>query len=111
MKVWDDWGNATANLTTIHGWAIEKTVLMNTLGKSLSQMDVDLISTGGVTGIQTEPDTVQLKLENHNDIKAKLLIGADGANSRVRKFSKIPNTVWPYDKISIEFLIKVERNL
>ena len=51
MKVWDDWGNATANLTTIHGWAIEKTVLMNTLGKSLSQMDVDLISTGGVTGI------------------------------------------------------------
>ena len=51
MKVWDDWGNATANLTTIHGWAIEQTELMNTLHKRLSQMDVDLISNGAVTGI------------------------------------------------------------
>ena len=41
MKVWDDWGNATTNLTTIHGWAIEKTELMKALKQSLDQMDVD----------------------------------------------------------------------
>ena len=60
-----------------------------------------------------------LKTNDNDDIHADLVIGADGANSRVRKYINFVNSDWASDKkrnyiknyLGIQYRIKVEENL
>ena len=60
-----------------------------------------------------------LKTNDNDDIHADLVIGADGANSRVRKYINFVNSDWASDKkrnyiknyLGIQYRIKVEEDL
>jgi len=60
-----------------------------------------------------------LKTNDNDDIHADLVIGADGANSRVRKYINFVNSDWVSDKkrdyiknyLGIQYRIKVEEDL
>lgn len=47
-------------------------------------------------------------LDNGDVYKTRLLVGADGFNSPVRKFSKIPSRGWFYDRFGVVATMKLE---
>ncbi len=51
-----------------------------------------------VNSIQHHPDFVSLKTEEHGEIIAKLVIGADGANSQIRQLAGIGSNGWQYQQ-------------
>ncbi len=51
-----------------------------------------------VNSIQNHPDFVSLKTEEHGEIIAKLVIGADGANSQIRQLAGIGSSGWQYQQ-------------
>ncbi|GAO50735.1 hypothetical protein G7K_4856-t1 [Saitoella complicata NRRL Y-17804] len=50
----------------------------------------------------------QLELSNGRKLTARLLIGADGANSPVRSFTKIESRGWDYDRHGVVATLKIE---
>lgn len=49
-----------------------------------------------------------ITLDNGEVYKARLLVGADGFNSPVRKFSKIPSRGWFYNRFGVVATMKLE---
>ncbi|ESK94906.1 ubiquinone biosynthesis monooxygenase coq6 [Moniliophthora roreri MCA 2997] len=65
--------------------------------------NISIIDKTKVQTIESEgPGTWPLvRLDNHQVLKARLLVGADGFNSPVRTFAQIPSFGWAYDTQAI----------
>jgi len=51
----------------------------------------------------------QLRLDDERIVNAKLLVGADGANSMVRRILNIPTREWDYDQSAIVCTVRTEQ--
>ena len=70
------------------GHIVENNVTQMALWKCLDQMQaVDRIVPASITGIEIGPDRVQVALDSGRRLVSPLLIGADGAGSRVRELA------------------------
>lgn len=79
------------------GWIVENDVIRNALWQKVSEDNNILQITEPLTSINIGEAEVFLTIENHLPIIAKLVIGADGANSWVRKTLAMPITFHDYD--------------
>ena len=92
------------------GYIIEDAVIRKSLIDELMQHDnVDYICPEEVLSFEEKTDYISLQLKSGKSISAKLLVAADGANSKLRKLSKIEMQSYDYNHSAIVFNVKTER--
>ena len=91
------------------GFFVENRLLQLGCHEALKQYEnVELISDHTVQDIQLA-NSATVKLSSGKTIEAKWLIGADGANSQVRKAAGIGTTGWQYAQQAMGITIKMEK--
>jgi ubiquinone biosynthesis monooxygenase Coq6 len=133
MEVWDgltdsritfDWNHAGPHLTARRAdagqtiaYMIENTNLTTGLQDFISHVGgIDIISPARVESIShgTSDDTVDLStwptvhLDSGRKLVARLLVGADGANSPVRTFAGIQARGWDYSRMGVVATLRLE---
>lgn len=103
MRVWD-----AGNRSHIHfasamvgepclGWIVENRLIQHALLERLrNHPEVSLRCPATLQGFQVYPQYVQLELEGGEQLRTQLLVGADGARSRVRELAGLSTTGWSY---------------
>lgn len=98
MEVWDAEGTGRIKFHawdvgyTHLGWIAENTVITAGLLAQLKTGKVTLLDNTQVLGIEKSRSSVSVLCENKSAITGRLLVAADGADSRVRKWAGIPIT-------------------
>ncbi len=93
-KVWDQNSHGSLDFDCSDedvdhlGHIIENDAIQSALYASLDKTDVEFIS-AKLDDIQKLEDGYKVKLDNNKIIECSLLIGADGARSRIRELAKI----------------------
>jgi 2-octaprenyl-6-methoxyphenol hydroxylase len=84
------------------GWIINNRDLRKALYERIeSQQSVRHIAPDGAIDFTAYDDYIAVKLYSGKTIHGKLLIGADGRNSFVRKHAEIPTRKWPYNQQAV----------
>jgi 2-octaprenylphenol hydroxylase len=119
MKVWDELGTASIEfdsaelyqdslgcilenqniIAALHSVLADQANLKTFLGDKLTSIKL----------IETEADQHLLTLESGQLIQCKLLVAADGANSKVRQWASMPTREWDYQHEAIVATIKTSR--
>ncbi|GAC13203.1 FAD-dependent oxidoreductase [Aliiglaciecola lipolytica] len=115
MHVWeqDSFAKIAFSATDIHrshlGSIIENQAIRLGLLQQLNTVsNVDLMDSAKIANIAMGQSESFISLENGHHLSSKLVVGADGANSLVRKVAKLPLTFWDYDHIAIVATIESE---
>ena len=87
---------------------IENRHLIDALVERAKAVGIDLRATA-VSRFDTAPSSVTAVLADGSEIKAKLLVGADGARSAIREHAGIAFHGWSYDQSGIVTTIAHER--
>lgn len=93
------------------GHIVEHSALLNGLLKALAEMpNVELLCPARISEIRRGAATgdIELALENHS-ISTRLLVGADGSNSRVRSECAFRERAWDYGHSAIVGTLRTER--
>jgi 2-octaprenylphenol hydroxylase len=103
MHVWDKQGFASLNFDQQSvnqaqlGWIIENNVIRQALWQQVEKTAGITLVTDKLSSIAEGDTEVFASFENHPPIIAKLVIGADGANSWLRQQMKMPIIFRDYD--------------
>lgn len=115
MQVWeqDSFANIDFSHHDIHrhhlGTIIENEVIRQALlEKVKAQSTIELICPATIATLAFGQAECFISLTNEQTVTAKLVIGADGANSFVRRVANLPYTFWDYDHIAIVATIETE---
>ncbi len=115
MYVWSGKNNIEFNSTDIAhenlGFIVEQRALLQPALEKLKQgFQVDLYYPQQITEFSRVSDSIEVTLDNGDLFRTRLLVGADGANSRVRKFAGIETVSWAYDQTAIVATVKTEKD-
>ncbi|HHQ13790.1 MAG TPA: hypothetical protein ENK16_02070 [Chromatiales bacterium] len=91
------------------GYIVENDLLRWQLWQRATEQDIRLLTNSRLDRLQREPDSVHLRLESGQCIHTRLLIGADGAASRVRTCLGIDAQRRPYAQQGIVTHVATER--
>ncbi|WP_162622669.1 UbiH/UbiF/VisC/COQ6 family ubiquinone biosynthesis hydroxylase [Salinisphaera orenii] len=100
MKVWDGAGGDTLHLahTAVGlpelGHIVENGLLVDRAWQQLANTSV--YSPAGLADLRTHADGAQLELDTGDRLSAALVVGAEGANSPVRRAAGIATSSWGY---------------
>ncbi len=72
------------------------------------QKNVNVFSENKLKTIATSDDGAWLTLQSGQNIMSKLVVGADGANSSLRKMMDIPLTYWDYNHHALVATVKTQ---
>lgn len=90
------------------GIIVENQALVNALAEAgEAQSNVQLV-TAGIERVLAGPNQTMLMLDNDEVLSCRLLVGADGANSFVRKQAGLPITFKDYEHTAIVANIKTD---
>ena len=98
----DDMGNDSL------GVIAENAALVNGLADSVMQQANVTVVTQSIERMLVGPSQSMLMLDNNDAISCRLLVGADGANSSVRKQANFPITFRDYEHTAIVANIQTE---
>lgn len=92
------------------GWIIENAKIRQCLHKRLEELKtVRIFAPASVQRIeQAETDHIRVQLEGGETLQARLLIGADGRQSFVRKWMDVETRQWSYNQSAIVCIIEHE---
>ena len=88
---------------------IENRHLVDALVKKAKALGVELRA-GAVIGFDHTPNTIEVALADGETISARLLVGADGARSKIRETAGIATHGWNYDQSAIVCTVSHERD-
>lgn len=116
MEVWDNdsFGRITfsaneQNLPHL-GHIVENNVVRDALWYKASQLrDVTLLAPAAIKKVAWGENDVFITLEDENMLTARLIVGADGANSWLRSHADIPLTFWDYEHTALVATIRTEK--
>jgi len=105
MRIWEDAGGPQAH-GGLHfdaaqvgepdlGHIVEDRLLRASLFNLLPD-DVEYLSGQQVADLVSEPGGIRLLLDSGADLRASLVVGADGRNSAIRQLAGISTTGWSY---------------
>ena len=87
---------------------VENRHLVDALVKKAKELGVEL-RTGAVAGFEHADHAVDVKLADGETMPARLLVGADGARSKIRELAGIATHGWNYDQSAIVTTVAHER--
>jgi ubiquinone biosynthesis monooxygenase Coq6 len=121
MKVWDGCSDARIEFdpdilgeNTEIAWMVENSNLQHALLSRLSEIDsslenkTEIIDSARVKDIIATDNWPVVELEDGRQLSGRLLVGADGGNSPVRKFAGIESRGWDYNRHGLVATVKVE---
>lgn len=115
MQVWEDQAfgriafSAAENKMANLGHIIENNCLTQALYEACDNAEnIQMFAGQKITAINRGDDQQIINLDSHNMIASKLIVGADGGNSFVRKTANFALTFWDYDHIAIVANIRTE---
>jgi len=113
MYVWDDGGAIHFDSADVGedalGHIVENRVVQIALWQRLQNVDnVSLICPAACTGLRRERDRMHVELADGRALAARVVVGADGAQSRVRQFAAIPIHGWAYDQHALVATVRHE---
>lgn len=115
MHVWDAGGPGKVHFdaadlgTAALGYIVEGRVLQDALARQLSTASsVELVAADELVTYEAGDTHIAIKLQSGREITAKLLVGADGANSRVRELAGIEMVGWSYGQQAIVATVETE---
>jgi len=88
---------------------VENRYLIDALVKKATELGVELRA-GAVSGFENSPNTIDVKLADGESIATRLLVGADGAKSRIREQAGIASHGWNYNQSGIVCTVAHERD-
>jgi 2-octaprenylphenol hydroxylase len=91
------------------GTIIENQALVNALSQAVTQQSNVHFVTAGIERVLAGPNQTMLMLDNNDALSCRLLVGADGANSYVRKQAGFPITFKDYEHTAIVANIRTEQ--
>ena len=115
MKVWDAVSDGKIHMSCIDigetelGYIIENRAILKSLYDSSASLDFDLSINVHIKRITGDPGDWHLLLGNGQTIQTKLIIGADGANSWVRKEMGFEVTEKPYQQNAIVAVVEMQK--
>ena len=116
LETWEAEGNSlvfdSSDLESPHlGHIIENRVIQLALWQQFERHDnITLLSDCAIEQIVLADDGQVLQLADGETIEARLLVGADGANSRVRQTAGIGVTAWDYRQHAMLINITTEQS-
>ncbi|KMQ76490.1 UbiH/UbiF/VisC/COQ6 family ubiquinone biosynthesis hydroxylase [Marinobacter subterrani] len=116
MTVWDGDGTGRIQFDAAElqaralGTIIENRGIVRALFSALAQSQVELIDGAAVTGCRRPGDHSVLELEGGRVVSAALVIGCDGANSRLRQWVGLPTREWDYDQQAIVATVRTSQS-
>ncbi|CAK9885735.1 MAG: 2-octaprenyl-3-methyl-6-methoxy-1,4-benzoquinol hydroxylase [Candidatus Erwinia impunctatus] len=101
LETWEEPGStvsfdATALGLSELGYMVENNVIQRALWQQLNQQPVTIITPASLRQMHYTGEGWQLTLENGDTLFARLVVGADGAASRVRQLAGIGIHGWQY---------------
>ncbi|NVK54757.1 MAG: FAD-dependent monooxygenase [Alteromonadaceae bacterium] len=115
MQVWDQdsFGRIEFNSDDMGmpelGHIIENQSLVNALYSQVSgQQNVQMLASTTISKVLSGQAETMLMLDNDEVVSCRLLVGADGANSAIRKYAKFPLTFKDYEHTAIVATIHTE---
>lgn len=119
MKVWDELGTASIEFDSAElyqdslGCILENQLIVSALHSVLAnQKNLTTYLGSKLTSIQlveNEAEQHLITLDNGQQIQCKLLVAADGANSKVRQWASMPTREWDYQHEAIVATIKTAK--
>ena len=116
MKIWDAGSNGQLHFDSAEigeaclGYIVENEAVLIALRAKISQSkNIQLKFNARLQDINFSNNEVTVITEDGQTMSAKLLIGADGANSRVRTIIGIANHSWQYSQTAIVSTIDSEK--
>ncbi len=113
MHVWDAAGTGEISFDSAEvgkqtlGAIIENKVLQKALLEQLKTHDnIEFIYPAQLIGIESNLENITLALSNHMQLTTRLLLGADGAESQVRKLANIEMKQWDYGQNALVCNVK-----
>ena len=92
------------------GYVGEHSYILSALQKSsLESSNITYFENSSIQNIDSQSDSTNVVINSNNQqltLKTKLLVGADGAKSYVRKFAEIKTRGWKYWQSCVAFTIK-----
>jgi 2-octaprenylphenol hydroxylase len=108
MQVWDASGSGNIHFDSADigmdtlGYIVENSVILAALWERLhNSTTIDVYCPARITTATWQGERVTLTFDNGRRLDAKLLIGADGADSTVRRLADITTRGWDYDQTAL----------
>ncbi len=107
-------GTTRLSAKTEHVPALGQVILARAMGQILNhalaeQPTLDIICPHRVTELAQQTDVVELTLDDDRQLRAKLIVAADGANSTIRRLLKLSVSEQDYQQTAITANISTER--
>lgn len=116
MEVWEADSFARINFDATNenqqalGWIVDNQQLCQQLYQKLQQYpQVQCLFGRTISQISTSDEQSLVTLTDGSVLLAKLLVGADGAESKVRQSLQLPLTFWDYDQHALVALVKTQQ--
>lgn len=116
MQVWDATGQGEIEFDSAElceptlGYIVEQSLLESALRQVItSQADGSLIAGARVTGFDVDDRSVTVILDDERRLTASLLVGADGANSRIRQLAGITWSRHDYRQQAVAGIAETEQ--
>lgn len=116
MEVWeaDSFARINFDATTENqqalGWIVDNQQLCQQLYQKLQQYpQVQCLFGRTISQISTSDEQSLVTLTDGSVLLAKLLVGADGAESKVRQSLQLPLTFWDYDQHALVAVVKTQQ--
>lgn len=114
MQVWDELGTAEIQFDAAElyreelGYIVENQSMLSAMHECLrSQQNVECFWGAGLSAFFRQDDHYEVVI-GERKISAGLIVGADGANSRVRQLSGLPTREWDYEHQAIVCTVETE---
>jgi len=88
---------------------VDNKVLNGALRNKAAALDIDLIEGVGVTGFDEAPGGLTIHLADGTSLLTRVLVAADGVNSRLREMAGIKTVKWEYGQSGIVCTVAHER--
>ena len=113
MEIWDEGGSGRISFNSDEVaqpclvYIVENRVILHALLDSVKTAhNIEYLAPVQVAGLAANSQHTLLKLDNGSELKARLVVGADGANSLIRKQSGIQTTDQHFEQKAIVATVK-----